>query len=67
MKMRIVWQEISDRVITDKNIKTTAVGKGFAEYEGNFNDEELVEFLNFLFNRKSDNKIKIVSVQIFGQ
>jgi hypothetical protein len=65
--MKIVWQEISDRVITDKNIKTTATGKGFAEYEGNFNDEELVEFLNFQFNRKSDNKIKIVSVQIFGQ
>lgn len=67
MKMRIVWQEISDRVITDKNIKTTAVGKGFAEYEGNFNDEELVEFLNFLLNRKSGNNIKIISVQIFGQ
>jgi len=65
--MRIVWQEISDRVITDKNIKTTAVGKGFAEYEGNFNDEELVEFLNFLLNRKSGNNIKIISVQIFGQ
>ena len=61
MKMRIVWQEIGDRVITDKNIKTTAIGKGFAEYEGNFNDEELVEFLNFQFNRKSGNNIKIIS------
>jgi hypothetical protein len=60
--MKIVWQEISDSVITDKNIKTTAIGKGFAEYEGNFNDEELVEFLNFQFNRRLSNKLKIISV-----
>jgi len=64
MKMRIVWQEMGDRVLTDKNIKTTAIGKGFAEYEGNFNDEELVEFLNFQFNRKLETKIKIISVGI---
>jgi len=60
--MKIVWQEISDSVLTDKNIKTTAVGKGFAEYEGNFNDEEFMEFLNFQFSRKLENKIKIISI-----
>jgi hypothetical protein len=61
--MKIVWQEISDSVLTDKNIKTTAAGKGFAEYEGNFNDEELIEFLNFQFNRRLENKIKIISMR----
>jgi len=63
MKIKIIWQEMGDFVITDKNIKTTARGKGFAEYEGNFNDKELVEFLNFQFNRKSSNNIKIISTK----
>lgn len=63
MKIKIIWQEIGDFVLADKNIKTTAIGKGFAEYEGNFNDQELVEFLNFQFNRKSGNNIKIISVE----
>jgi hypothetical protein len=61
--MKIIWQELGDFVLKDKNIKTTAIGKGFVEYEGNFNDEELVEFLNFQFNRKSGNNIKIISAQ----
>lgn len=59
--MKIIWQETSESVVADKNIKTTAIGKGFAEYEGNFNDEQFLEFLNFQLNRSSANKIKIVS------
>jgi hypothetical protein len=61
--MKIVWQEISDSVLTDKNIKTTAIGRGFAEYEGNFNNEELIEFLNFQFSRRLENKIRIISLR----
>jgi len=60
--MKIIWQEMGESVLTDKNIKIIACGKGFVEYEGNFNNEELVEFLNFQFNRKSKN-IKIISAQ----
>jgi hypothetical protein len=62
--MKIIWQETGDFVPKDKNIKTIALGKGFAEYEGSFNDEELMEFLNFQFSRKSGNNIKIISVKI---
>jgi hypothetical protein len=65
MKIKIIWQETGDFALTDKNIKTTAIGKGFVEYEGNFNHEEFVEFMNFQLKRacKLRSNIKIISTQ----